>query len=133
MLTVALTESQAQAQIGHVGGRGGQGKGLINRAQPGFEFKGRGSCCVGQVGLGSRGSGTCTGCLVPVLYRHDGGFAEEAILVVHQVLVDAGSTTGEGIKMACVSLLFPTQPLVPVQPTYLQDLWPQGWNTAEMG
>lgn len=41
-------------------------------------------------GLGSRGGGTCGGCLVPVLYRHDGGFAEEAVLVVHQVLVDAG-------------------------------------------
>lgn len=68
----------------------GQGE-LINRTQPEFDFKGEGSCSVGEVGLGSRGSGTCIGCLVPVLYRHNGGFAKEAILVVHQVLVNAGS------------------------------------------
>ena len=45
---------------------------------------------MGQAGLGSRGSGTCVGGLVPVLHRHDGGFAEEAVLIVHQVLVNAG-------------------------------------------
>lgn len=35
--------------------------------------------------------------------------------------------------MACVFLLLPPQPPVAMGPTYLQDLWPQGWNTAEMG
>ena len=83
-------------------GRGGQGKGLINRAQPGFELRGGGSCCVGQAGLSSWGSGTCIGCLVPVLHWQDGGFAEEAVLVVHQVLVDAGSATGGHARSQCI-------------------------------
>lgn len=69
MLTVALTESQAQAQLGHGwaptnevthkqggwmwwrGVWGWQGE-LINRAQPGSGFKGGGSCCVDQADLG---------------------------------------------------------------------------------
>lgn len=37
------------------------------------------------------------------------------------------------MPVASVSLPAPTLPPVPKGPTYLQDLWPQGWNTAEMG
>ena len=39
----------------------------------------------------------------------------------------------EGMPGASVSLPAPRLPTVPTGPTYLQDLWPQGWNTAEMG
>lgn len=35
------------------------------------------------------------GRLAVVLHPGDGGFAEETVLVVHQVLVDTGSTRGE--------------------------------------
>ena len=84
---------------------------------------------MGEAGLGSRGSGTCVGGLVPVLHRHDGGFAEEAVLIVHQVLVNAGSATG-----GRASGRYSPDPTPYARgPTYLQDLWPQGWNTAEMG
>lgn len=70
---------------------------------------------MGEAGLGSRGSGTCVGSLVPVLHRHDGGFAEEAVLIVHQVLVNASSATA-GCASGWCSPLPPPHPPCPRGP-----------------
>lgn len=80
------------------------------------------------------------GWLGEVVHPCDGGLTEEAVLVVHQVLVDAGSGTEEERASA------PTHTAQArargwqsswwrsdMGATHLHDLWEQGLKMAEMG
>lgn len=56
---------------------------------------------------------------------------KQSLLFIRCWLMQALQREGQW-RRACVSPPL-AQPPAPVGPTYLQDLWPQGWNTAEMG
>lgn len=57
---------------------------------------------------------------------------KQSLLFIRCWLMQALQWEGEGAWGPCCSLAQPRL-LHPGGPPYLQDLWPQGWNTAEMG
>lgn len=90
--------------------------------------------CSAQLGEPeARGWVLRAGGLGEVVHARDGGLAEEAVLVVHQVLVDAGSGTGEKCEHPLPLSGAGSWGHGHAGATHLHDLWEQGLKMAEMG
>lgn len=92
-------------------------------------------CAVCGVRIGCVSVGCVSGCvlgsrLAVVFDPGDGSFAEETVLVVHQMLVDAGSAEGTQSSVYRMSICG-CDAFVGTR-THLQDLCEQGLKMAEM-